>query len=165
MEKKKIKIILNRSLIALFIALVVMQVFHPAKNSTSTISPDDITKLYIVPDSVQKILQKACYDCHSNNTVYPWYNRVQPIAWWLNDHIEEGKDHVNFSEFGKYPLAKQAKKLKKCTHEMQEGDMPLNFYVWIHKDAILSDHEKQLVYDWANNLSIQIAAKTTAVAN
>ena len=162
MEKKKLKVILNRSLISLFIALVVIQLFHPTKNNTTTITADDITRLYPTPDSVALILQKACYDCHSNNTHYPWYNRIQPVAWWLNDHIEEGKSHVNFSEFGKYPIAKQAKKLKKCAKEMDEGDMPLNFYLWIHKEAVLTPREQQLVMDWANNLSLQLSTKMVA---
>ncbi len=141
----------------LFVGLVVIQVFHPNKNNNPAITSDDITKMYPMSDSVHNILAKACYDCHSNNTNYPWYNNIQPVAWWLNDHIEEGKHHVNFSEFGKYPLAKQAKKLKKCAKEIEEGDMPLDNYLWIHKDAILTPQEKQLVLDWAKNLSQQIA--------
>jgi Haem-binding domain len=159
MDGKKIKIVVNRFLIVVFLAFVVMQAFHPAKNNDASVTADDITKVCQVPDSVMVLLRTACYDCHSNNTVYPWYNRIQPVAWWLDDHIEEGKRHVNFSEFGKYTPERQAKKLRKCAHEMEEGDMPLNFYVWIHKDAILNEADKKMVMDWLNGQAERIFPK------
>ena len=140
-------------------ALVLIQMYHPEKNNNSTTTSEDIIKLYNVPDSVNNILHKACYDCHSNYTTYPWYNNIQPVAFWLNDHIEEGKHHVNFSEFGRYTLQRQSRKLKKCAGEVEEGDMPLNYYIWIHKMAKLSPREKELFMKWAEDLSSQIAAK------
>jgi Haem-binding domain len=158
MESKKVKFIINRVLIALFLGLVVIQLFHPAANSAGAATADDITKMYTVPDSVQTILKKACFDCHSDCTVYPWYNRIQPVAWWLDDHIREGKSHVNFSEFGKYPFYRQAKKLKKCAHEIEEGGMPMDQYLWIHKDAILTAQEKQTIISWLNKQSEAITA-------
>ena len=160
MEIKKIKVILNRLLIVLFVGLVIIQVFHPAKNNDPATTTDDITKMYPISDSVATILHTACYDCHSNNTVYPWYNNIQPVAWWLDDHIKEGKHHVNFSEFGKYPLAKQAKKLRKCAREINEGEMPINFYLWIHTNARLSPREKDLLVNWLSDLSKQLYDKS-----
>jgi hypothetical protein len=162
MANKKIGGIIKKTLIVLLVALVVIQFIHPAKNTSNTVMAEDFNNLYPIPDSVQTILQKACYDCHSNNTRYPWYNNIQPVAWWLNDHINEGKRELNFSEFGKRPLAKQAKKLKKLAKEVQEGGMPLNSYTWIHKDAILTDAEKTMLINWANNLSDKIAAQPAA---
>ncbi len=159
MANQKTKKILRTSLLVLLAALVIIQFIHPAKNISTTASPKDIAVLYPMPDSVHQILQKACYDCHSNNTRYPWYNNIQPVAWWLNDHISDGKEELNFSEFGNRPLAKQAKKLKKIAHEVQEGGMPLGSYTWIHRDAILTDNEKNILIDWATNLSNQIAAQ------
>ena len=153
--KRTIKI----SLIVLLIALVVIQFIHPAKNIGPVGSPIDIAVLYPMPDSVQRIMEKACNDCHSNNTRYPWYNNLQPVAWWLNHHVEEGKKELNFSEFGKRTLVKQAKKLKKLAKEVQTGGMPLDSYTWIHKDAILTEQEKNILIDWATNLSNQISAK------
>ncbi len=158
MDKSKVKSLVKKVLIGLLVVLIVIQFIHPTPNANATISDKDITKLYTVPDSVQQILNKACYDCHSNNTRYPWYSKIQPVAWWLNDHITEGKRELNFSEFGSRPLAKQAKKLKKCAKEMEEGEMPLDSYTWIHKDAVLTPAEKQMLMTWFQTLSAQIAA-------
>jgi hypothetical protein len=158
MEKGKMKGIIKKILIVLLLALVVIQFIHPDKNVNATIAPTDISVLYPVPDSVNVILKKACNDCHSNNTRYPWYNNIQPVAWWLNEHITEGKGELNFSEFGTRPPVKQAKKLKKIAKEVKEGGMPLDSYTWIHKDAVLTDREKNILIDWATNLSQQISA-------
>jgi hypothetical protein len=149
--------IIKYTLIVLLAGLIVIQFFHPAKNINATASPTDIAVLYGVPDSVNQILQKACTDCHSNNTRYPWYNNIQPVAWWLNDHITEGKRKLNFSEFGTRTLQKQAKKMKKTAKEVQEGGMPLPSYTWIHKDAILTEREKNILIAWADTLSDQIS--------
>jgi len=146
--------------IGLLGALLAIQFFRPAKNINPAPSPQDIAALYVVPDSVHQILDKACMDCHSNNTRYPWYNNIQPVAWWLNDHISEGKRKLNFSEFGTRTLQKQAKKLKKTAKEVQEGGMPLASYTWIHRDAILTEREKNILINWANTLSDQIANQT-----
>lgn len=152
--------IIKKTLIGLVVILVVIQFIRPEKNNNATASADDINALYTVPDSVQQILKRACYDCHSNTTQYPWYSNIQPVAWWLNDHIHEGKDELNFSEFGKRPLAKQVKKLKKLAEEVEEGEMPLNSYTWIHKEAVLTESEKHTLINWANRLSEQVAVNT-----
>jgi len=162
MTKDKIKSILKRVMIVLLVILVVIQFIHPQKNVSAAVTSLDMNTMYPIPDSVNQILAKACYDCHSNNTRYPWYNNIQPVAWWLNDHITEGKKELNFSEYGKRTLPKQAKKLKKIAREVKEGGMPLDSYTWIHKDAALTDHEKQMIIDWATNLSTQISDKWVA---
>lgn len=133
----------------LLIAFVVIQFFHPAKNMTAAAQPHDIFTLYPASDSVKNILHKACYDCHSNNTRYPWYNNIQPAAWWMNSHVQEGKKHLNFNEFGLRPIDKQAKAFKGIAGTIRKNEMPLKSYTWIHRDAILSDAEKKAVTDWA----------------
>ena len=160
MAQTKTRKIVKYTLIGLVVALLAIQLFHPAKNINTASSPQDIAALYSVPDSVHEVLAKACMDCHSNNTRYPWYNNVQPVAWWLNDHISEGKRELNFSEFGARPPEKQARKLKKLAKEVQEGGMPLSSYTWIHKDAILTEREKSMLINWANSLSEQISSQT-----
>ena len=97
----------KRALIVLLIALIVIQFFRPAKNSSEGPYPNDITTKYDVPKPVLDIMKVACYDCHSNNTRYPWYAEVQPVAWWLNSHIKDGKRNLNFSEFATYRPRKQ----------------------------------------------------------
>ncbi len=149
-------------MIVLLVILVVIQFIHPEKNINATVSAQDMNTMYPIPDSVNQVLQKACYDCHSNNTKYPWYNNIQPVAWWLNDHINEGKKELNFSEYGKRTPPKQAKKLRKIAREVEEGGMPLDSYTWIHKDAKLTDREKQMIINWATSLSKQISDKWVA---
>jgi Haem-binding domain len=143
------KKILKRTALVLLAALVVIQFFHPAKNKQEGIAANHISNKYPVPDDVNIILQKACNDCHSNNTLYPWYNNIQPVAWWLNSHINEGKSKFNFSEFNGYPLRRQYRKLEEVINEVKEGGMPLDSYTWIHKDAKLTQEEKVKVTDWA----------------
>ena len=144
---------------ALLAALIIIQFIHPARNQSTVITANDISNVFPVPDSVKTILVKACYDCHSNNTRYPWYSSLQPADWWLNDHIKDGKKELNFSEFGSYKLLKQAKRLKKSAKEVDEGEMPLDSYLWIHKDAVLTPVEKKTFMTWANDLSAQLFAK------
>ncbi|MBN8854169.1 MAG: cytochrome C [Sphingobacteriales bacterium 50-39] len=136
----------------LVFALVVIQFIRPAENHSDKQSANDITLHYTVPDTVRAILQRSCYDCHSNNTVYPWYNKIQPVAWWLSSHIKDGKRELNFSEFASYPPAKQAKKLKNTVKEVKGEGMPLDSYLWIHKDAKLEQGQKDTLIQWANSL-------------
>ena len=145
------KKILKRTFQILLVAFIVIQFFHPAKNQAEGISNNDITKLYAVPADVQTILKTSCYDCHSNNTVYPWYAKIQPVAWWLNDHIEEGKKEINFSEFASYRIGKQYRKLNEVNEQIKKGEMPLDNYLWIHSDAKLSDQQKITVTNWVND--------------
>lgn len=118
-----------------------------------------ISKLYPYPDSVKTILAKACNDCHTNNTRYPWYNNIQPVAWWLNNHVKDGKRHFNIDEFASYRIARQYKKLEECIEQVKEGEMPLSSYTLIHKDAILTDAEKQTLFSWCNAVRDSIKAK------
>ena len=141
---------IKRTLFLLVIVLVLIQFIRPAKNHSSVISPNDITKHLNVPDSILGLLKRSCYDCHSNNTVYPWYDRIQPVAWWLQYHVNHGKHSLNFSEFASYSAASQAKKLKSIGKQVKEDGMPLDSYLWIHKNAILSPEEKDILIRWAD---------------
>ena len=146
----------KRTLIVIVVFLVVMQFIHPEKNSNAAVGNNDITKQFAMPDSVRLVLSRACFNCHTNNTVYPWYSRIQPLDWWMNDHISEGKRHLNFSEFCRYTPKRQAKKMKEVATTVEKDEMPLNSYLWIHKEAILTAGEKKMIEDWANGISQQI---------
>jgi len=137
--------------IAIFLlaAFIVIQFFRPAKNKQEGEAVNHISKTYSIPGNVNTILEKACYDCHSNNTRYPWYANVQPVAWWLADHIRDGKKELNFSEFSSYNPRRQYKKMEEVIDEVKEGKMPLNSYTWTHKDARLTDEEKTTITGWA----------------
>lgn len=152
----KAKGILKKTLIGLLVALVIIQFIHPAKNINTAPMPQDIALAYPMPDSVYHVLKVSCYDCHSNNTQYPWYNNIQPVAWWLNGHIHDGKKELNFSEFGSFTTKRKLKKLKDIVKQLEENEMPLSSYTLIHKDAVLSPAQKQMLIEWAKGLSQQI---------
>ncbi|MBL7701832.1 MAG: heme-binding domain-containing protein [Ferruginibacter sp.] len=153
------KKILKRSFQVLLLAFVIIQFFRPTKNKAEGISKNDISTLYAVPADVQSILKTSCNDCHSNNTVYPWYAEVQPVAWWLNNHVVDGKKHLNFSEFAAYSLRKQYHKLEETNEMVKEGEMPLNSYLWVHTDASLNKEQKLTVANWVNSVMDTMKAR------
>jgi hypothetical protein len=146
---------LRRILLGLLAIFILMQFFRPQKNIHPGPQPASIAR-YGVPAPVQSILEKACNDCHSNNTKYPWYNNIQPAAWFLNQHVKDGKRHLNFDEFANYPLKKQQKKLDETEELVREDHMPLSSYLWIHKEAKLTPEEKKALTDWALSLKDQL---------
>lgn len=146
----------KKILIVLLVVLVVIQFIRPEKNSTTAVSENDITAYYTVPENVQSILKKACYDCHSNNTEYPWYANIQPLGWWLQDHINEGKEELNFSEFGTYSAKKAAHKMEEVGEMVEEGEMPLESYTLIHKDAVLTHEEAETLIKWSKQIEASI---------
>jgi len=135
--------------LALLVVLVVIQFIQPARNKSSEILSTDLAKTIDVPGNVQGPLKTACYDCHSNNTNYPWYSRIQPFGWLLAGHIKKGKADLNFSEFGSYSVRVQISKLNEIANSIKDGTMPLNSYTIIHKKAQLSKEDKVLLIDWA----------------
>lgn len=147
---------LKKIFLTLFIALIVIQFFHPKKNISAGPFPQHIAALYPVPADVKAILAKACDDCHSDNTRYPWYSRLQPVSWWLAHHVNEGKEELNFSQFGTYSAKKKRHKLEEVTEMVKEGHMPLGSYTWMHNDAKLTAGEVQKLADWADELRSQI---------
>jgi Haem-binding domain len=157
-----LKKIFKRTFQILLLALVFMQIFRPAKNRAEGISNNDISKIYTVPADVETILKSSCYDCHSNNTMYPWYAEVQPVAWWLADHIKDGKKELNFSEFASYRIGKQYRKLEEINKEVKENEMPLDSYLWIHKNAKLSDQQKLTLANWVTAVRDTIKANYPA---
>jgi Haem-binding domain len=148
---------LKKIAIGLLVVLVIIQFFKPARNISSEKSTNDITNKYTVPASVQEILKTSCYDCHSNNTVYPWYANIQPVAWWLADHVNEGKKELDFSEFLTYSPKKAHHKLEEVNEMVKEGEMPLQSYTIIHQNAKLSEPQKLEIATWADGLMKEIA--------
>jgi hypothetical protein len=144
------------------LAFIVIQFIRPAKNKAEGISNNDISKIYAVPADVQSILKTSCYDCHSNNTVYPWYAEIQPAAWWLADHVKEGKKELNFSEFASYRIGRQYRKLEEINKEVKEDEMPLESYLWIHKNSKLSEQQKLTLANWVTTLRDTIKANYPA---
>ncbi|WP_207492294.1 heme-binding domain-containing protein [Aridibaculum aurantiacum] len=151
--------ILKKLLLVLLVAFIIIQFFRPEKNIQTTPSPNDLVAHYTVPADVQNVLYKACYDCHSNHTNYPWYANVQPVAWWLDDHIQEGKKELNFSEFAGYRLRRQYHKFEETIEQVKEGEMPLDSYTKLHSEAKLTQQERELLVSWAGNMMESMRAK------
>jgi hypothetical protein len=149
----------KKILIATLIILVAIQFIRPARSNNNQASGTDISKVAVFPDSVRVIIQNACYDCHSNNTVYPWYSKIQPVGWLLAGHIKEGRDNLNFSEFGEYSQRKQFDKLDAISAVISDGIMPLPSYKMMHKNARLSPNEKTLLINWTKQASDSLSAK------
>lgn len=142
---------MKKILFTVAVVFIAIQFIQPAKNKSAQLLPTDITRVYHVPDTVQSILKTSCFDCHSNNTNYPWYFNIQPLAWFMANHIKDGKADLNFSDFGSYSQHHQRSKLKAIADQVNDGDMPLSSYTLLHKNAILSKEKKALIEDWATN--------------
>jgi len=142
---------MKKVIIALAIVLVLIQFYRPAKNQHPGLSVNAIETHYDVPEKVAALLRTSCYDCHSNNTKYPWYNNIQPVAFWLNSHVNDGKKHLNFDEFNSYTKERKTKKLKEIAETIENGEMPLSSYTLIHGNAKLTAADKQVLIDWARN--------------
>jgi hypothetical protein len=144
----------KKILIGLLAVLIVIQFVRPGKNVAAGISAADISKTYEMPENIHSILMKKCYDCHSNNTIYPWYSNIQPVGWWLASHVNEGKEHLDFSDFKNYPEKKANHKLEELMEVATEGSMPLDSYLWLHHDARLESSEVEAINAWVKSLPI-----------
>jgi hypothetical protein len=131
------------------IALVLIQFFRPSRNAGEAYGPNDITKAVEVSADVKNILGKACNDCHSDHTEYPWYTNIQPVGWWMAHHVDEGMHELNFSQFNTYKLRRKLHKLEEVAEQVKEGEMPMDSYTWTHSDAKLTDAEKEILINWA----------------
>ena len=152
------KRIFKKILIVLFIIFVIIQFIRPAKNNSTGPFPNDITTKYNIPDTLKKILVASCYDCHSNNTVYPWYAEIQPVGWWLSSHIKDGKRGLNFSEFTTYKIRKQFIRMDDINELVKKDEMPLSSYLIIHQYAKLNEQQKLMIANWTNEVRAQIKA-------
>jgi hypothetical protein len=149
----------KKILLTLLAVFIIIQFIRPAKNKSSQVSANDISRHYAVPANVDAILKRSCNDCHTNNTTYPWYTNIQPVGWWMQHHVNEGKSHLNLSEFAGYAPKRQHHKLEETIEMVKEGEMPLNSYLWIHGNAKLSDNDQATLVNWADALMKEIAQK------
>ena len=132
------------------VGLVGIQFFPTSRNQSDTIVKTDFMLVNDVPKQVENIITTSCYDCHSNNTDYPWYNKVQPVAWFLEDHVTHGKEELNFNEWADYSNRRKNSKLKSIISQIENGEMPLWSYTLIHREAKLSEDKRKTVLDWVS---------------
>jgi hypothetical protein len=143
---------LKKAVLLVLILSVVFQFVQPVKNKSEGISENDISRTYEIPKEVHATLIEKCYDCHSNNTRYPWYFNIQPIGWWLAAHVHDGKENINFSEFRNYTPKKEQRALEELEEVVEEGSMPLKAYVTFHPGSEITPDDKKAILNWLANL-------------
>lgn len=143
---------MKKVLFFLLAAFIGIQFFRIDMENPAVVDEEDFIVITNPDDEIEGMLRKACYDCHSNETEYPWYANVAPVSWWLAHHIEEGREELNFSKWGTYNEKRSDHKLEECVELIEEGEMPLNSYTWTHGDAELSDKQKESLMEFFNDL-------------
>ncbi|HUR66805.1 MAG TPA: heme-binding domain-containing protein [Chitinophagaceae bacterium] len=149
----------RKIMLVLLVALIVIQFIHPKKNRSEGPQPNFIGNVYPIPADAKAVLAKACFDCHSNNTRYPWYTNIQPVHWWLDKHIVKGKKAINFDEYTHKPLRYQYHKLEETVEMIKDEKMPIKSYKWTHKDARLNETDKNALITWANGTMDSMKAR------
>ncbi len=139
----KRKLTKRNILIGIVALLLLMQLFRIDKST----KPVDLRKDFIAitqpnDTEVGSLLKTACYDCHSSQPSYPWYTNIAPVSWWIKHHINEGQHELNFSEWGSYSEKRKQHKLEECIELIEEGEMPMASYTWMHKEAKLTDAQR-----------------------
>ena len=133
----------NKIALIIILAFAVLQAFNPDIVSKELNPETDFLSNVEASDDVRIMIKSSCYDCHSNQPKYPWYAKVAPVSFWINDHIEDGMKHLNFSEWETYPADKKAHKMEECYEEIGEDEMPLYSYTIMHGDAQYTDEQKE----------------------
>ncbi len=150
--------IVKKAAIFLLVVFVCMQFYRPDKN----VADADYVQAFEAETSpnseIKTMLKAACYDCHSAHTEYPWYNNIAPISYWIDGHIEEGKEHIDFSEWPNYSAKKKDHKLEEVIEYIENGKMPLKEYTWTHEDARLTADQRKTLMEWAEDVRGQYQA-------
>ena len=143
--KKRLKWVLA-IMVAVF---ALLQLTNLARTTPAVVPGHDLLSTNAPPPEITAMLRSACYDCHSYETRWPWYGHVAPVSWWLDQHVHDGRDRLNFSEWPHDDSQKAAKKWNHISDSVREGDMPLPSYMRIHKAARLTDVQRKQLADWA----------------
>ncbi|MHA8050501.1 heme-binding domain-containing protein [Aquirufa sp. ROCK-SH2] len=149
----------KKLLAGLVVVLIAIQ-FVPTEKNDSNDMQYDISTKYTIPADVDVVLKNACNDCHSNSTTYPWYSNIQPVGFWLDHHVNDGKRHLNFSTFTKMPIAVQNHKLEEVIEQTEEKEMPMPSYTYfgLHSYAKLSEEQRALIINWAKGEMAKLKA-------
>jgi hypothetical protein len=143
-------------LVVLLIALTVIQFIQPARNQSGQASVVDISTISIIPDTVYIFFKNTCFDCHSNNTIYPWYSNIQPFSWIIARDIENGKAKLNFNDLGSLSARRQVSKLRDMENRIKDGSMPPPAYKLMHGGGRLTDEERGLIIDWIDEITNKV---------
>ncbi len=156
---KKLMRILRWVVVAVLVCLVIAQFFGPAKTNPAVDASQTIEARLQLTPPVAAILDRSCNDCHSNKTRWPWYSSIAPASWLVIDHVNEGRQNVNFSEWGRYTPRDVDSLLKQMCRETRAGVMPLNSYTPLHREAKLSTEDVKTLCDWTDAERERLAAQ------
>jgi len=144
----------KKIILGLLLVLLAIQLIRIDKTNPPVDESKDFIALTHPSEEVAALLTTACYDCHSNATAYPWYFNVAPVSWWLKHHVNEGREHLNFSEWANYDAEKQAHKLDEMAEEIKESEMPLSSYTVTHSNAILSLQQRDQLVKFIQSIAV-----------
>lgn len=147
------------AVIVLFVAFLAIQLYRPDFTNPPVVESENFLAGNRVPENVKAILVRSCADCHSNETVYPWYSYIAPSSWFLANHIAEGRRELNFSKWNTYETRRKTHKLDELCEQVEAREMPLPSYLWIHWNAKLSDEEIKTLCDWSNAEKQKLSAE------
>lgn len=143
-------------LLVLILAFITLQFIPNNMPKNAEAGKDDLITSGTSPSTISSILKNSCYDCHSNQTSYPWYSKVAPASWLLAKDIREGREELNFSEWGSYSKRRQIRNLRKIKEEVTSDAMPLKKYLLIHRHAKLSQEQKTALINWTGDMTKKI---------
>ncbi|MGB1248527.1 MAG: heme-binding domain-containing protein [Chitinophagales bacterium] len=138
--------------IAVIIILLIIQFFRIDKTNPSSDVASDIFSNHVASEEIRTIVKNACYDCHSNETVYPWYSNIAPVSWWMKRHIDNGREKLNFSLWGEASVEDQAHMIYESVEMLEKNWMPILSYKLTHSEGRLSEEERNMVIDWLESL-------------
>lgn len=141
--------LVKKILLLLLVVLIIAQFFGPEKNEGDITAIETFIAETNPPENVKQILKESCFDCHSDVTKYPWYFNITPVNYWMADHVEHGKDELNFSKWAEYSLKRKEHKMEEVWEEVKEKEMPLDSYTWTHSEANLTDEQIEVLVSWA----------------
>lgn len=138
----------KKIILGLAVIFLIMQFFRIDKTNPPIVAEQDYLNITQPPAQVAQLIKVACYDCHAHTTEYPWYTNIAPVSWWIDNHIQHGRKHLNFSIWSTYSVKKANHKLEECYEMLEDTEMPLLSYMVAHPDAWISDEERTMLVDW-----------------
>ncbi|MEQ9100889.1 MAG: heme-binding domain-containing protein [Imperialibacter sp.] len=147
---------IKKIVLGIGVLFVGLQFFRGTPPEVTAENPDDLLATSQISSEVSSLFRTACYDCHSNETRYPWYSYITPVSWFVFDHISHGREEVNFSEWASLRKSKKVRILKDLAEEVGEGKMPLESYTIMHGDAQLTKEQRDLLVNWAESFSAEV---------
>lgn len=148
---------------ALLGVIVIAQFFRPERSNPPSDASRDIRAHLQVSSEVDALLQRACQDCHTHNTSWPWYSNISPVSWFVAEHVNDGRRHLNFSDWAKYDAKRADHKLEEMVEVLEDRAMPLPSYLPLHGHARLSDEDIQTLVEWAKTERTRLKGESVEV--